>query len=150
MRILRARYDDPAVTALVTEALADLGRRYGGSGDDTPVEAADFVAPRGAFLVAEEDGGLLLGCAGWRAHGADAELKRLYVRPTARGRGLARRLLTAVEESARECGFRRLILECGDKQPEAVGLYQASGYVRIPDFGFYAGHSGVLSFARSL
>jgi hypothetical protein len=43
-----------------------------------------------------------------------------------------------------------VILETGDKQPEAIALYEARGYVRIPDFGYYKGHEGVLSYARLL
>ena len=142
-------YDEPAVRELVSEALADLGRRYGGSGDDTPVDAADFTPPHGDFLVAELNG-RLVGCGGWRAHGADAELKRMYTDPAVRGRGIARMVLRAVEDSARAAGHRRVILECGDRQPEAIALYEACGYTRIPDFGYYAGHSGVRSFAHPL
>ncbi len=100
-------------------------------------------------LVAELDGELV-GCAGWRRHGNDAELKRMFTLTAARGRGVARRMLAAVEDSARAAGCRRVILETGDRQPEAIALYEAAGYRRIPDFGYYAGEQGVLSFARDL
>ena len=145
-----ARFDEPEVQKLVAEALGDLSERYGGgSGDDTPVEASDFAPPKGRFFVAAE-GHRLVGCAGWRVHGADAELKRMYTVPTARGRGVARRLLATIEESARADGRKRVILETGDKQPEAIALYASAGYHRIDDFGFYRDHAGVLSFARDL
>ena len=150
IKIRSARYDEPAVVALLVDVMAELSGRYGGSGDDTPVAAADFLAPRGAFFVAGPAGGSLLGCAGWRRHGDDAELKRMFTAAGARGRGLGRRLLATVEESAREAGCKRLILETGDKQPEAVALYESAGYERIEDFGFYAGQDGVLSFAKPL
>ena len=74
----------------------------------------------------------------------------MFTMPAARGRGVARRLLAAIEESARADGFRRVILETGDRQPEAIALYESLGYVRIPDFGYYKGHEGVLSYARRL
>ena len=149
IKIRPARYDEPAVVALLVHVLAELADRYGGTGDDTPVAAADFVPPAGAFFVAGS-ADELIGCAGWRRHGDDAELKRMFTAKAARGRGLARRLLATIEDSAREAGCKRVILETGDRQPEAVGLYESAGYVRIDDFGFYAGADGVLSFAKPL
>ena len=142
-------FDDPAVQKLVAEALADLAVRYGGSGDDTPVAAADFEPPDGEFLVAVLDGELV-GSGAWRSHGDDAELKRMYTAPAARGRGLGRRMLATIEESARAAGCHRLILETGDRQPEAIALYQSAGYVRIADFGYYKDYPDVLSFAKPL
>ena len=148
-QIRPARFDEPAVRELVSDALADLARRYGGSGDDTPVAPTDFEPPNGEFLVAVA-GGELIGCCGWRTHGEAAELKRMYIAPHVRGRGVARRLLAAVEESARRLGRRRVILETGDKQPEAVALYRSAGYREIANFGYYRDHPGVLSFGREL
>jgi GNAT superfamily N-acetyltransferase len=100
--------------------------------------------------VAEDATGRLIGCAGWRAHGDDAELKRMFTVEAVRGKGVARRVLAAIENSARERGFRRVILETGDKQPEAIALYEKCGYERIEDFGYYKGEPGVLSYARLL
>ncbi len=97
--------------------------------------------------------GTAVGCVGWRSHeDADeiAELKRMYVAPAARGTGVAAALLTAAEDSAREQGRVQMILECGEKQPEAVALYEKSGYTRIADFGFYRDAPGVLSYGRDL
>lgn len=143
-------FDAPDVQPLLTAALADLAARYGGSGDDTPVHPAEFRPPNGEFLVATADG-TAVGCAGWRRHGDDdAELKRLYTVAAVRGRGVARRLLAAVEDSARAHGRRRMILECGDRQPEAIALYRSGGYEQIPNFGYYREHPGCLSFGRPL
>ncbi|KKK03532.1 GNAT family N-acetyltransferase [Micromonospora sp. HK10] len=146
------RFDAAESQALIRAALADLGQRYGGSGDETPVDAAEFEPPAGTFLVAYLDG-RPVGCGGWRSHGDDgetAELKRMYTAPAARGRGVARSVLAAVERSAREQGRKRIILECGDRQPEALALYTAAGYEPIPNFGFYRNEPGCLSFARPL
>jgi GNAT superfamily N-acetyltransferase len=150
IKIRPARYDEPAVVALLVHVMAELSGRYGGSGDDTPVDPADFVPPNGAFFVASSSDGPLIGCAGWRRHGDDAELKRMFTASEARGRGLGRRMLATIEESAREAGCKRVILETGDRQPEAVGLYESAGYTPIDDFGYYAGQEGVLSFAKTL
>ncbi|BFU42822.1 GNAT family N-acetyltransferase [Krasilnikovia sp. MM14-A1004] len=144
-----ARFTAPEVQLLVADALGDLSQRYGGTGDDTPIAAEDFEAPSGAFFGAYL-GDALVGCAGWRAHGEDAELKRMYTSPSVRGRGVARRLLAAVEDSARADGRKRMILETGDRQPEAIALYTSAGYERIEDFGYYKGQAGVLSYARTL
>lgn len=149
MRIEQADFTSPLVQALVAENLADLSERYGGTGDDTPIGESDFTPPNGAFLVAVIDEELVAS-AGWRRHGADAELKRMFTTPRARGRGLARRMLAAIESSARDAGCKRVILETGDKQPEAIALYESAGYARIEDFGFYAGHESVLSYAKVL
>ncbi|MFI9642206.1 GNAT family N-acetyltransferase [Micromonospora sp. NPDC051925] len=143
-------FDSPVAQTLIRATLADLGSRYGGGGDETPVDPIEFVPPHGDFLVARLDGEPV-GCAGWRSHGDDsAELKRMYTVPAVRGRGVARAVLAAVEDSARRHGRKRIILECGDRQPEAVALYTSAGYERIPNFGYYADAPGCLSFGRVL
>ncbi|HEX5596068.1 MAG TPA: GNAT family N-acetyltransferase [Micromonosporaceae bacterium] len=145
-------FGSPVAQQLVAATMADLAERYGGVGDETPINAAEFDPPDGAFLVAFLDGEPV-GCAGWRSHGDDgevAELKRMYTSPTVRRRGVARAVLAAVERSAREAGRKRIILESGDKQPEAIALYERCGYERIEDFGFYCGSPNVRSYGRNL
>ena len=85
-----------------------------------------------------------MACGGWRAHEpgpefaeGDAEIKRMYVVPVVRGRGLSRLLLVELERRAVAAGRRRLVLETGIRQPEAIGLYRSSGYSEIPRFGVY-------------
>ncbi|GAB2624961.1 N-acetyltransferase [Paractinoplanes abujensis] len=149
LEIRSAQFADPDVRALLVDVHGELSERYGGTGDDTPIASDDFTAPNGAFFVAD-DGAALVGCAGWRRHGDDAELKRMFTAKSVRGKGLGRRMLTTIENSARAAGCRRVILETGDKQPEAIALYESAGYSRIEDFGFYAGHDSVLSYAKDL
>ncbi|MBY8870889.1 GNAT family N-acetyltransferase [Micromonospora sp. PLK6-60] len=146
------RFDSPEARRLIAATLADLGERYGGDGDETPVDPAEFTPPNGEFLVAYL-AGEPVGCGGWRSHGGPddaAELKRMYTVPAVRGRGVARALLAAIERSARERGRKRVILETGDKQPEAIGLYTSAGYERIPNFGYYKDEPGCLSYGRTL
>jgi GNAT superfamily N-acetyltransferase len=108
-----------------------------------------LAPPDGCFLVAYLDG-VAVACAGWRNHGPDAELKRMFVAPVARGRGLARAVLEVVEQTARAAGRRRVILETGDKQPEAIALYRSAGYTDIPNFGYYADEPGCVCLAKAL
>jgi GNAT superfamily N-acetyltransferase len=146
------RYGARVVQELVEAAMADLAERYGGDGDATPVHPAAFDPPDGTFLVAFLNG-RAVGCGGWRSHGDTedvAEIKRMYTAPEARGYGVARAMLAALEESARQRGRKRAILETGERQPEAIALYEACGYARIPHFGFYKDEPNVVSFGRDL
>lgn len=145
-------YHEPVARDLVAAAMADLAQRYGGAGDETPVDPADFEPPAGAFLVAYLRQ-RAVACGGWRSHGDAgriAEVKRMYTDPTVRGRGVARRMLAAVEGSARSHGRTRMILECGYRQPEAIALYKSCGYQPIEHFGFYRDVPGVVSLGRDL
>ncbi len=74
----------------------------------------------------------------------------MYVRPHARGRGIARALLAACEREAIELGYQQLWLETGTMQPEAVTLYLTSGYEPVPAFGQYAGQSLSVHLGRVL
>lgn len=79
-----------------------------------------------------------------------AEVKRMYTKPEHRGRGFAQRVLTELESWAGELGFRECILETGKKQPEAIRLYQKSGYQLIPNYGQYAGVENSVCMQKSL
>jgi GNAT superfamily N-acetyltransferase len=90
-----------------------------------------------AFFVIRYDG-LPAGCGGVQFVGTEyAELKRMYVRPACRGRGLGKQLLAHLAAYARSQGMRLLRLETGLCQVEAMGLYEQAGFVRIPPFGAY-------------
>ena len=103
-----------------------------------------FEPPRGAFFVAYRDG-VPVATGAWRlrddveAFGTrrTAEVKRMYVAPAARGLGLARRMLARLEDTAADVGPEAMILETGTAQPEAMALYESSGYARIESFGHY-------------
>jgi putative acetyltransferase len=92
---------------------------------------------RAVFLVARRDGELLGSIAFLPIAPGHAEMKRLFVRAEARGTGLGRRLLNALEEIARARGIARISLETGIRQPEAIALYRTSGYQACPPFGDY-------------
>jgi putative acetyltransferase len=87
--------------------------------------------------VARRDGEALGSIAYRLIAPGHAEMKRLFVRDSARGLGLGRRLLEALEDTARRHGIDRISLETGVKQPEAIGLYRACGYQDCPPFAAY-------------
>lgn len=121
--------DGPASDAARTHRSDVSGSFFEGSGP--------FDGPNG-HLDAATGQTVLVGCVGMRRHSdSDAELKRMYIRRPFRGRGWSRELLRLVETQALSMGFVRLILETGTPQPEAIGLYESSGYESIPGFGHY-------------
>lgn len=136
MRIDVVAYDHPDAARLIAEVQREYVTRYGGE-DDSPVDPDEFAAPKGVFLVGYLDG-VAVACGGWRSHGSDAEIKRMYVAAAMRGKGLARAMLAELERTALAAGHRRMILETGKRQPEAVALYRSTGYSDIPAFGHYA------------
>jgi GNAT superfamily N-acetyltransferase len=142
--IRQVRLDEPDTVALIAEVQAYYQQIYGGP-DSTPVDDGEFEPPRGAFFLGY-DAGRPVAMGGWRWHLAPiaiparrpAEIKRMYVVASARRRGLARRLLVHLENTARAAGADAMVLETGQRQPDAVSLYRASGYVDVPRFGHYA------------
>jgi GNAT superfamily N-acetyltransferase len=143
------RYDGPAASALVEQVQQEYVVRYGGP-DETPVDPAEFAPPLGRFLVGYLDEEPV-ACGGLRLHDpGTVEVKRMFVVPRMRGRGLSRVVLGALEDLAREMGCRRVILETGEKQPEAMRLYETSGYERIDGFGHYRDAPLSRSYGKSL
>jgi GNAT superfamily N-acetyltransferase len=139
VEIRRENYGAAVVQSLIAALGTELLERYqgfdGSGGEPSP---SDFEPPEGAFLVGWE-GEEPVACGGVCRHDeTTAELRRMYVRPEARGRGLSRALLGALEEEARGLGYGFVRLETGDRQPEAIGLYVSSGYLPIPRFGPFA------------
>jgi len=81
-----------------------------------------------------------VGCGAFKSFDDDAvEIKRMFVRPEFRGRGLGLEILRALEIWAAESGYSSCVLETGKKQPEAIQLYQKAGYGIIPNYGQYMG-----------
>lgn len=141
-------YEDPVAQELIEAVQQEYVVRYGGR-DETPVDPAEFAPPEGLFLVAELDR-VPAGCGGWRSHGADAEIKRMFTVGDLRGKGVARAVLAEVERTAAAAGHTRAVLETGRRQPEAIALYRASGYEPIAPFGFYADAPGAVHLGKSL
>ncbi|MDI1459514.1 GNAT family N-acetyltransferase [Catellatospora sp. KI3] len=151
IEIRPTRYGAPVARKLIAELMADLTERYGG-GDATPIEAVEFDPPDGGFFVAYLDGAPV-ACGGWRSWSETedvAEIKRVYTAPAARGRGLGRRIMAALEADAKAHGRKRAVLETGTAQPEAIAMYHAVGWELIENFGHYRDEPGCRSFGRDL
>lgn len=121
----------------LTEYYAELARRFD-TGFDVALscdpQAVDMIRPRGVFLVAMSER-LPVGCVGLKGNGGEiAEIKRLWVAPSARGLGLAHRLMAGVEAVARELSIQVLRLDTNKALPEAQKLYRSTGWHEIPRF----------------
>ena len=142
-------FDSALAEALVAEVQQEYVTRYGGR-DVTAVDPGQFAPPYGAFFVATVDGEPI-GCGGLRRHDDGVvEIKRMFVRSSYRRRGHARALLRALEGRARTSGYRRVILETGLAQPEAIALYVGEGYAPIDGFGHYKDAPLSRSFAKDI
>src|SRR5215207_1843413 len=130
-------YGHPHAQRLAANLAEELLERHGrpGSGGEPP--ATDFEPPDGAFVVGYEVGEPV-ACGGiCRYDERVGEMRRMYVAPSARGRGLSRKVLAALEKAAREFGYERVRLETGYRQFEAIALYRSSGYESIERYGPY-------------
>ncbi|MER5731687.1 GNAT family N-acetyltransferase [Streptomyces sp. NPDC002138] len=152
-------YDHPDAVKLNDQVQLEYQARYEGEGDVTPLDPAMFAPPNGLYLLAYDAHGAPVASGGWRAQDAndegyadgDAELKRMYVIPEARGLGLARRILAELESDARIAGRVRMVLETGDQQPEAIALYLSENYTPAPSkFGHYRDYDSSRCMAKPL
>ncbi len=135
---------------LMRELDADLGGRYPDGPPPHGLGPRDEIDPRTVFLVARA-GGEAIGCGALRTlEDRRVEIKRMYVRPAYRGRGVARRILAALEARARGAGAERLVLETGVRQPEAIALYRSEGFMPIEPFGEYVGDQMSRCFEKRL
>lgn len=142
-------YRDADATELMEEVQQEYVVRYGGR-DETPVADDEFAPPAGTFVVVRVDG-LVIGCGGLRRHDDDVvEIKRMYIRRAHRRHGYGRRLLVALEERARALGYRRVVLETGTAQPEALALYTGAGYTPIAPYGHHRCSPRSRCFAKDL
>jgi GNAT superfamily N-acetyltransferase len=124
----------PPASELLAAMVAEMNDLYG-SLDATPsATPADFAPPAGAFLVGFAGGNPVCGGGIKRIAPDAAEIKRMYVVPAARRRGVARRLLVALEDAARERGYRFVRLDTGPRQAHAMELYASAGYARIGNY----------------
>lgn len=96
-----------------------------------------LLAPEVVFLVARDEAGDAVGCGAYVDRGGYGEVKRMFVAPSQRGKGVGALLVAELARRAAAAGLPELKLETGIHQPEAIGLYQREGYVRCAPFGSY-------------
>jgi GNAT superfamily N-acetyltransferase len=145
-------YDDPDVARMTADVQGEYVVMYGGP-DDTTTDPGEFAPPRGLFVVASVDG-VPAAMGGWRRVGDPAvglaEIKRMYVAPAARRRGLSRAVLAELERTAALAGVRRLELTTGQPQQPAIALYRSAGYTPTANFGHYADSPSAVFLGKDL
>lgn len=160
----REPYDSPVAQRFVAALEADMVERYevdvtapGHEGEENAhwlLRVEQVTPPAGVFLVAWLDGEPVGSGALRRLGTGDdprvGEVKRMWTEPHARRRGVSRAVLARLEHEARAFGYRRLQLETGDRQPEALALYESAGWHRIEPYGQYRDDEGSVCFAKDL
>jgi putative acetyltransferase len=138
--ITLARVDilSPTAQSLIAALNTELSAQYREPGaTHFRLDPGEVAEGQGAFLVASIDG-RPVGCgAVRRLEARTGEIKRMYVAPEERGRGVARAILEALEAEAQQLRLTRLVLETGVRQREAIALYERAGFSHIPPFGEY-------------
>ncbi|REE95041.1 GNAT family N-acetyltransferase [Thermomonospora umbrina] len=148
---------DPSAVALRDAMDAELRRRCvdrlarARPAGEARLESLEVEAEHIAWVgVAYAEDGMAIGHGALRRVEDALELKRMYIRPEYRGTGAARMLLTALEDAAGSLGATRIILQTGDRQPEAVRLYERAGYARIPVFPPYEWMSFAICMEKAI
>ena len=136
---VRFRAADPeerAAAELLAEMRAELTDVYETFTrlDNPPLAPAELRAPGGVYLVGYDGNDAVAGGGLRRLDDGVAEIKRMYVRPAARSRGVARALLEALEDAAASLGYGATRLDTGPKQVHAGRLYRSAGYVEVPPY----------------
>lgn len=155
LRLERVRTTHPDAVLLIEDVQAIYVERYGGP-DASPFAAADFEPPYGMLFVGY-DGDRPVATGAWRHVGLErlgstrtAEVKRMYVVPSHQRRGLARAMLAHLEATAQAAGHDVMVLNTGGAQPEAIALYESSGYEPVDGWGTYACTPGAFFYAKRL
>ena len=156
-RVHRATLDDPLVQPLLKELEHEYSTRYPSITRRDGRKELDRYPPEefepahgGLLLILVEDGESVAGGAYRRFDERTAELKRIWTHSAQRRRGLARAVVTELEQAATRAGYERLYLTTGPRQPEAKGLYLATGYTPLFDVSADPETIGRLPFAKSL
>jgi putative acetyltransferase len=143
--------DDPigeTARKLIHDLCTEMSQRYGTP--PSPFSPAEAAAPRTAFLVARLDG-QPVGCGAIRRiDDATAEVKRMYVAPAGRRKGIARNILAGLERRAIDFGYQMIRLETGVLQPEAQCFYESCGYRRVAAFDHYVDNPTSVCYEKIL
>jgi len=157
LNIGTVRWDDPRGEALRAEMDAEMGALYAERFASMPPESIGPMQKAFSIDPAEivtsilvTDGDIAVGHAALRPHGDHLEVKRVFVTPAFRGRGVSKQLMRELEIIARSNGVRTLILQTADLQLDAIRLYEGLGYVPIPSFRGYDVVPGSLCFGKEL
>lgn len=148
INIRRTDSDDPDFKVLVKLLDADLAER---DGADHGFYAQFNKIDKIRHAVVCYENGQPIGCGAIKAFNDEAmEVKRMYVSPDGRKKGIATRVLTELESWAFELGYLKCVLETGKRQPEAIALYEKNGYARTSNYGQYVGVENSVCFEKVL
>jgi putative acetyltransferase len=148
LRIIRTDSENADFQKLVRLLDADLNVRDGAE-HSFYAQFNNIDSIKNAVVAYEN--GAAIGCGAFKKYDDETvEIKRMFVRPENRGRGAAQEIIKDLETWARESGFKFAVLETGKKQPEAIRLYQKSGYEPIPNYGQYEGIENSVCMKKSL
>ena len=148
MKIVRTTSDNPDFRELIVLLDNDLDSRYGVLQEHynqfNRIEANNTVVV--AYL---ED--IPVGCGCFKKFDNDSvEIKRMFVKVDYRGKGIAKKILTELEQWSTDIGYKNTVLETGSKQFEAINFYTNFGYYRIENFGQYAGNENSICMSKML
>ncbi len=144
----RTNSDDPGFQKLVKELDLDLAIR---DGEEHAFFAQFNKIDSIKFVVLAYENEIARGCGAIKEYAKNTmEVKRMYVLPEERGKGIASFILNELEKWGQELNCEKFILETGIKQPEAIGLYKKNGYTRIPNYGQYDGVASSVCFEKQL
>jgi putative acetyltransferase len=147
--LIRTHSENPDFISLVRLLDADLAERDGAT-DHSFYAQFNKIAAIKHVVVAYEDNNPV-GCGAIKEQDAGAmEVKRMYVSPEGRNKGIATKILTELEVWAHELGYLRCVLETGKRQPEAIELYKKNGYNIIPNYGQYIGIENSVCFEKKI
>lgn len=148
IQLLRTDSENKDFIVLVRALDADLAERDGA--DHSFYSQFNKIA-KIRFVVVAYENEIPVGCGAIKEYDADSmEVKRMYVVPGNRGKGIATQLLTALETWAAEMSYKKCVLETGKRQPEAIHLYTSNGYRQIPNYGQYAHVENSLCFEKNI
>jgi len=148
LSLTRTDSENPAFASLVHLLDADLAERDGK--EHSFYAQFNQIAKLRYVVVAYEDS-QPVGCGALKEYQPNVmEIKRMYTVSASRGKGVASQILSELEIWAKELNYKKCILETGKKQPEAIRLYEKNGYIRIPNYGQYAGVENSVCFEKVL
>jgi putative acetyltransferase len=152
IEFIRTNSDNEDFRALVVMLDRDLAVR---DGDEHAYYAQfnkiDMIKNVVVAYSEGSDNGEAVSCGAFKEfEPGTVEIKRMYTRPEHRGQGIAQQVLFELERWAKESGYDSCVLETGKKQPEAIRLYQKSGYEFIPNYGQYVGMDNSVCMKKSL
>ncbi|MCU0408561.1 MAG: GNAT family N-acetyltransferase [Bacteroidales bacterium] len=148
IRVIRSNPSDPdfiKLIGLLDEELALI------DGDEHDFYSQFNTIENIAYVAIAYDNGHPVGCGALKEFDdSAAEIKRMYVEPLYRNKGVGTRILMKLEDWAFELGYRFCVLETGLRQPDAIALYEKNSYLRIPNWGQYAGKTNSVCFSKKI